>query len=204
MLAIDHVILVVDDLDRAAARLLADHGLASVEGGRHEGHGTGNRIVPLGSDYLELMSVHDSREAAASPLGRWVLDHMAPDPLPAAVCIRTDDAAAQATRLGLDTEPMSRVRSDGIRLGWDLVGLAEALGPERLPFFIEWHTSEHPGATPVEHGGARSGIAWLELGGDAELLARRLGEHDLPIRTVGGEPGLRRVGLTTDGDDVIL
>ena len=74
MLAIDHVIVVVDDLDAAAARLLDEHGLASLPGGRHEGHGTGNRIVPLGPDYLELMAVVDADEAVGSPLGAWVAE----------------------------------------------------------------------------------------------------------------------------------
>lgn len=204
MLAIDHVILVVDDLGRAAARLFDEHGLGSVAGGRHEGHGTGNRIIPLGSDYLELMSAVDEPEAATSPLGRWVLARVAPDPLPAAVCIRTTDATAEAARLGLGTEPMARVRTDGVRLAWDLVGLEQALGPERLPFFIEWHTPEHPAATPVEHRGTRAGIAWVEVGGDPAILGERLGDHDLPIRTVGGKPGLRRVAIATDGDDIVL
>src|SRR5262245_53549604 len=63
MLAIDHVILLAADLDHAAARLLKTHGLASLPGGRHPGHGTGNRIVPLGDSYLELMGVVDEVEA---------------------------------------------------------------------------------------------------------------------------------------------
>ena len=45
---IDHVIYAVDDLDTAGAALFDREGLASVPGGRHEGWGTANRIVPLG------------------------------------------------------------------------------------------------------------------------------------------------------------
>ena len=41
-------------------------------GGRHPGHGTANRIVPLGSSYIELMAVVDRVEADSSPLGSWV------------------------------------------------------------------------------------------------------------------------------------
>src|SRR5262245_6695165 len=72
VLALDHVIVVVADLDSAAGRLYREHGLASVAGGRHAGHGTGNRIVPLGSTYIELMAVVDPDEAASSPVGSWV------------------------------------------------------------------------------------------------------------------------------------
>ena len=36
--------------------------------------GTANRIVPLGSSYLELVAVVDPGVAAASSFGRWVGD----------------------------------------------------------------------------------------------------------------------------------
>ena len=48
--------------------LAADFGLPSVEGGRHPGWGTANRIVPLGDTYIELVTVvDDEAEAAQSP-----------------------------------------------------------------------------------------------------------------------------------------
>jgi hypothetical protein len=53
VLALDHVIVMVQDLDAAARRCYEATGLASVAGGRHPGHGTGNRIVPLGGSYIE-------------------------------------------------------------------------------------------------------------------------------------------------------
>src|SRR5512142_3281084 len=70
--ALDHVVLAVDDLDRAAARLEREHGLASYAGGRHARGGTANRIVPLGSQYLELMAVVDP--ARAEGWGRLVAE----------------------------------------------------------------------------------------------------------------------------------
>ncbi|HEY6653120.1 MAG TPA: VOC family protein, partial [Solirubrobacterales bacterium] len=60
---IDHVIYATADLDGAAARVESELGLSVVPGGRHEGHGTHNRIVPLGGGYLELMAVADPHEA---------------------------------------------------------------------------------------------------------------------------------------------
>ena len=66
---IDHVIYATGDLDTAAARVESELGLNAVRGGRHEGHGTHNRIVPLGGGYLELMAVADPEEAAGSPIG---------------------------------------------------------------------------------------------------------------------------------------
>src|SRR4051794_41414132 len=70
---IDHVICATADLDAAAARVEAQLGVAAVAGGRHEGMGTHNRIVPLGGGYLELLAVADPDEAAGSPLGSALL-----------------------------------------------------------------------------------------------------------------------------------
>src|SRR3954465_5030494 len=69
---IDHVIYATADLDGAAARIETDLGLPAVGGGRHEGLGTHNRIVPLGEGYLELLAIADAEEAAASDLRRAV------------------------------------------------------------------------------------------------------------------------------------
>jgi hypothetical protein len=65
MLALDHVIYGTRDLDAAAERLRAEHGLGSVVGGRHGG-GTVNRVVPLEPPlYLELLAVADLSGAEA-------------------------------------------------------------------------------------------------------------------------------------------
>ena len=99
MLALDHVIVVVADLDSAARRLYREHGLASVAGGRHAGHGTGNRIMPLGSSYIELMAVVDRDEAASSPVGSWVGQRLVEvGEAPVALCLRTDEIEATAQR----------------------------------------------------------------------------------------------------------
>ena len=62
---IDHAIWATRDLDAAAARFEREHGLRAAGGGRHDGMGTHNRIVPLGGGYLELLAVADADEAAA-------------------------------------------------------------------------------------------------------------------------------------------
>jgi hypothetical protein len=70
LVRIDHVIYATADLEVAAARLEGELGLPALVGGRHEGLGTHNRIVPLGGGYLELLAVADPAEAAGSRLGR--------------------------------------------------------------------------------------------------------------------------------------
>jgi len=49
-----------------------------------------------------------------------------------------------------------------------------------------------------------SGIAWVELAGDADRLKEWLGDEDLPIRVIDGEPGLHRVAVTTSEAELVL
>ena len=204
-MALDHVVMTVAAYDTAAARLLKDHGLASVPGGKHLGHGTGNRIVPLGPSYLELMAVVDQEEAAASDLGRWVTGRTANGDAPAALCLRTDNIERVADRRGLEPLAMSRRRPDGTPLSWHLVGLSQML-EEGLPFYIEWDAAveDLPGRMVAAHEVNPSGISWVEIGGDAARLASWLGPHALDIRPVSGGIGVQRLGVGTSAGEVVL
>jgi len=206
VLAVDHVIVVVADLD-AAARAYEQRGLVSVAGGRHPGHGTGNRIVPLGGSYIELMAVVDRDEAASSPLGSWVERRLADvGQSPAALCLRTDDIDDAARRTKREPVRMRRTRPDGRTLEWRLVALDAALS-SGLPFFIQWlgKDADHPGRASVEHHCATVGIDWVELGGDEDRLASWLGPHDLPLRHVDGPPGPLRVAVAVaDGEPIVI
>lgn len=199
MLAIDHAIIAVDDPAVWAAQLRRRTGLAAVPGGRHEGTGTGNWIVPLGDAYLELMTVVDRAEAEASALGRWVLDQTRNGDRLAAVCLRTDALDEVAERLGRTPEAMSRRTAEGTVLRWRLVGLDAALSDDALPFFIEWDIADgqHPGRTSADHASTPAGIPWIEFGGDGARLAEWLGDHALPVRRVDEAPGPRTIAITT-------
>lgn len=208
VLAVDHhVIIVVEDLDAAAHRCYERWGLASVVGGRQQGHGTGNRLVPLGSSYLEFMAVVDRSEALSSPLGSWVERRLSEaGDSPAALCLRTDDIDDVARRIGRGPVPMSRTRPDGRTLEWRLVALDAALN-EGLPFFIQWSVdaADHPGRALAHHRCAAVGIDWVELGGDTDQMSAWLGQHDLPLHHVEGTPGPHRIAVAmADGDPIII
>lgn len=189
---IDHVIYAAADLDAATARFEAQLGVAAAGGGRHEGHGTHNRIVPLGGGYLEVLGVADAREAADSPFGRGLLGRLEQDGdgwLAWAVAV--PDVAAVARRLG--TAPAT-IRREG--LSARLTGVVEAMREPLLPFFI----SRDPGVADPGAGGDAGGITALELTGDAARLEHWLDGARLPVRVVDGPPGLRAVRI---GDNTL-
>lgn len=188
-LEIDHLIRCVADLDEASRWFEHTHGLRSVLGGRHPGHGTGNRIIPLGTAYLELVSVVDPKEARESRFGRWVAEH-AGEPGMHALCLRTDDIDAIAERLGLATSAMSRDRPDGVALRWRLSGLDEMLD-EGLPFFIQWDVDETllPGRSAVEPPNPDAGFDEVVIAGSLDRLEVWVGGCE-GLRLVDGAPGV--------------
>jgi hypothetical protein len=207
-LELDHVIYAVDDLDAAAASLFEREGLASVPGGRHEGWGTANRIVPLGDTYLELITVVDVDEAESSDFGRAVRRALTEDRPLVGWVVATDDIGAVAKRLDLDVEEKSREAGDGETLRWRLAGVERALKAGALPFFVEWQVppERHPGAADVRHEADAEGIAWVEVTtDDRDAVNEWLGEgHDLPLRLTEGDPGLARAAIATGGGEVVL
>jgi hypothetical protein len=184
---IDHVIYAAEDVDAATARIERELGVAASGGGRHAGHGTTNRIVPLGGGYIEVLGVADADEAAGSPFGNGLvrrLAHVGEGWLTWVVAV--PDIAAVARRLGT---PVTTLRREG--LSARLTGVAEAMANPPLPFF----NSRDPGIADPGAAGDAGGITWLELAGDAGRLERWLDGADLPIRFTDGRPGIRAIGV---------
>jgi hypothetical protein len=205
MLGIDHIVLAVRDLDAAGTRIL-NEGLGSVPGGRHPGWGTGNRIVPLGHEYVELLAVVDPMEAESSPVGKWISNASRSADGFVAWCVSTDEIGRVAERLGLAVAPGSRSLPDGRTLRWRSAGLERVVEHPDLPFFISWDGPPelHPGRARAEHRVEPSGIAWIEVASDLGRLRGWLGGEDVPVRVVGGEPGVRAVGISTARGEVVL
>ena len=187
---LDHVLIAVADLDAAARQVEARFGLASVEGGRHQGLGTANRIVPLGETYLELVAVVDDAEAEASGFGSWVTGGDLPRLL--GWCVRTDDLDEVADRLGLTIANGSRARPDGTVLNWRMAGLELSAEEPSLPFFIEWGAdTPYPGEALAQS----ATIDELRLQGDPRRVARWVGDADVPISVREGRSELQSVVL---------
>ncbi len=202
MIELDHVILAVPDLDAAAVGLEREHGLRSVEGGRHRGFGTANRIVPLGAAYLELVAVVDPAEAEESAFGRWVAGARG---TLLGWAARTDELDAIAERLGLPVVAGSRTTPAGDELHWRSAGFEHAAAEPSLPFFIEWVPgSPYPGRIAIVHPAGEVRLARLELGGDPLRLEGWVGPHGPALTIHPGAPALERVVLATDGRELVL
>jgi hypothetical protein len=160
--------IVVSDLDRASRELAEAHGLTALTGGNHPGRGTANKIVPLGGDYLELITVVDRDEAARNDHS-FVLHALDRGWRFAAWALRSDDLEADAALFrdaGVATVgPLdgSRQRPDGSVLRWR--SLHPAGRDLAMPFLIEWEVEhgQHPGAQTVEHRAGKVGFSGIDL-----------------------------------------
>ena len=202
---LDHILIAVADLGAAGREFEVRHGLASIEGGRHPGWGTANRIVPLGDSYLELVAVVDTTRAAESVFGRWVASAVSSTPPPLGWAVRTPELDGVARRLGLPVEFGSRSIPGGDHLRWRTVGIEQAAADPSLPFFIEWASGTHlPGQVAIRHPSGAAKIARLVIDGDPGRLASWLGDHQLPIEVRSGMPALSAIHISSGAGEIVI
>jgi Glyoxalase-like domain len=198
---LDHVLIAVTDLEAAAREFEAHHGLASVDGGRHRDWGTANRIVPLGSSYLELVSVVDQGVAAGSAFGRWIGEGATDSGQLIGWAVRTTQLDELAGRLALTVRSGSRATPSGEEVRWRSAGVDEAIAEPCLPFFIEWAEGVR---LPGTENPRPATISRLVLEGSPDRLAAWLGDHSLPIRVLSGPAEVAAVVLSTSAGEIIL
>jgi catechol 2,3-dioxygenase-like lactoylglutathione lyase family enzyme len=208
---LDHVMIVVRDLEQAASTY-RDLGFRVVDGGRHTGMGTHNKIVRFGLDYLELLAVYSEEEASRFASRRAILDFVrkGEGAFTYALAVRGLPADAPA---GEDRE---RRRPDGTVLRWrtayqNLMGLT----PLR-PFLIEW---EEPDADLLAryqregeagaHGNGASAWTGLTIGvpdvAAARAAYRELLGVDQPagVMFVSGD-GIQSLRIETTGQPGVV
>lgn len=76
---VDHIVLAVPNLAQSLRHVERNWGLQAAGGGRHDGTGTQNAIVPLGGAYLELVTVVSETEARGHGFGTLVLEALEQD-----------------------------------------------------------------------------------------------------------------------------
>lgn len=177
-LAVDHVVLVVPDLDSAAAALERGPGLRATRGGRHPTLGTQNALMPLGGAYLELVAVADESAATSTPFGRAALAARRDGPHLAGWVARADGAEhldAAAALLGDTVVPMARLTPAGTRVTWRIAG-SERLGDGgAVPPVLAWDDPDSaPPFAPPDHPVGRVRLVHVEVGDPGGELARLL------------------------------
>lgn len=198
MAVIDHLVLAVPDLATAIDRFERDHGVRPAVGGRHEGLGTHNALVSLGSSYLELIAPDPSQPApdGPRPFGvdeidgpRLVTFAVRPDPAAGESLDSLIAASRQAGHDPGDAVPMSRRTPQGELLRWRLT-FPTMIHDGLVPFLIDWGDTPNPAAS------APGGLSLTSLSGgtagpesaNAILRALGLAEFAQPIDT--HSPGL--------------
>jgi hypothetical protein len=170
---LDHIVLVVLDLDAA----VADHrarGFTVTPGGEHAGGLTHNALVGFeDASYLELIAFHDLAAAhgkhswapVAERGGGWADFALLSDDL-------LDDVAALGDLVARPPEDGGRTRPDGIAIAWRVARLMKP-----LPFVIQDLTARAlrvPGGAAAVHANGTNGVASVVLGAtDPDIVAAR-------------------------------
>jgi glyoxalase-like protein len=184
LLGIDHLVIVVQDLDQAT-RDFAGVGFTVVPGGKHP-VGSHNVLIPFSDgSYIEVIAFY--RKAA---------DHRWWDPLQHGerlvdYCLQTDDLRGDTAKLraaGVDIKdpvPWSRTRPDGYELKW-LLSLAGQRDRGVAPFLIE-DTTPRQERIPQQfnHPNGTVGIAKLVIAVDQ---VAKVGAWFQNVLGVSGEP----------------
>ena len=184
LLGIDHLVIVVSDLNQAA-RDFGDLGFTVVAGGRHP-VGSHNVLIPFADgSYLEIIAFY--RKAA---------DHRWWDPLQDGerlvdYCLQTDDLRGDTQKLraaGVDIKdpvPWSRTRPDGYEVKWFL-SLAGRGHRGVAPFLIEDVTPRHERIPQqFNHKNGAAGIAKLTV---AVGEGSKAGQWYQSVLGVAGKP----------------
>ena len=184
-LRIDHVVYGTSDLDLAEQGFESRFALPAFPGGRHDGLGTVNRIIPLADgSFIELLAIADPVQAGRSALGGALQARIAREDAFLGWAVAVQDLGPIVARLGLSTATIAR---QGMTA--HLAGVAESLAEPGLPFFIE-----RRGSWPIRRS-SPAGISWIEVACDPTSLDRWLRPHTLPIRLADGDPGVLAIGV---------
>lgn len=151
---LDHIVYAVPDLEAAVKDFHHRAGVRPAMGGKHEGLGTHNALVALGSAaYLELIAPDPEQDQpSVLPFGLHGLTR--PRIVTWAVkATRLADRVERARVHGYDPGfviPMSRVEPDGFRMEWSLTFNTELTASGLVPFLIDWSECPNPAKSAPE------------------------------------------------------
>jgi catechol 2,3-dioxygenase-like lactoylglutathione lyase family enzyme len=136
--ALDHIIIGVQNLEKAAAQFSQKLGLAVSGGGIHLTAGTANRIIVIGDTYLELITIHDPAEAQKSMLDRLAVHEGYLNFVLASSDIEADSKAMINRGIPiLGPNPGSLRVADGRTRAWSRTNIERPDLAQRYPFVIQ-------------------------------------------------------------------
>jgi amidohydrolase len=130
-ISIDHIVLAVQDLKKAAQTIHRILGREAVPCGEHEESGTAHMIVSLADSYLELVTVVDHTKAVTHPFGRLIAGGIASSTVLVGWAAAVGCPADKPNAAGLGEHTLTRSNT---RLS--LYGLDSALDRPDRPFLI--------------------------------------------------------------------
>ncbi|TAJ08768.1 MAG: VOC family protein [Nitrospirae bacterium] len=167
ILGIDHILIAVEDLDKAT-ELYRRLGFQVLVGGEHPTVGTHNALVPLADGtYLELIGVKKPELAQQFPFGQQVLEALDRPNRLAGFALESGDVNGDVQAIrdrGLTiakAPPGGRARPDGQQVSW------RTAHPEdpRLPFLIQDTTPRSLRVPPSPDGlNGSTQVGWVEIG----------------------------------------
>ena len=151
---LDHIILLIADLEGFKTRFEAETGVALTVGGAHPGLGTANLLASVGEGvYLEFIAPNPELEEPRG-FGARLVSYK--EPSIAGFAARTRDMAstvAAAEAAGLTTvgpAAGSRETPGGVLLSWEGLYLQGHDYGDQVPFYIDWGDTPHPSDTSVK------------------------------------------------------
>ena len=152
---IDHLVYATPDLDRGVDEIEKLLGVRASPGGQHQGLGTRNALVAVGSDaYLEIFAPDPNQPPPPAPRP-YGLDALKASRLVAWFVKGSDLARVRSLARGKgvplgEVKSGTRRRSDGVELSWHFTDPWSPVADGIVPFFIDWGTSPHPSQTATK------------------------------------------------------
>jgi len=201
MLTLDHLAVAAADLDAGCAAVEVALGVPLQPGGEHAHFGTHNRLLGLGPEYLEVISVDPA--APPLPYPRWFdLDRFAGPPRLRSWIVRTPSLEAALAALGAGYGAPVALSRGGLR--WRMAVPATGVLPFDgcAPALIEWDT-EPPMAVLTDRG--CSLVSLTVRHPRAQALAAQLAGliDDTRLRIERGLPGLTARIATPTGESTL-
>jgi hypothetical protein len=206
VVVIDHIVMLVPDVEEAVTALRSRFGLGSESGPYHQFAGTRSRMVPLQPPtYLELLTIEDREAARVTEAGRRVLACEAAGFGFLGWAVRVDDLDEVSRRLGIPVFDHTIPRDDGTLRGWRSV-----TGPAHLPYFIDYpNNGDRIGRwramyERAGHTSSPGDVLELTVGLSEDELTGWLGPNSLPIRFAAGDVGIQRVEIQAAPRSIVL